>query len=76
MKLRKRDTPQLALTQMPYSKKLQEVKISMHCWQGDDVHGFWNADGELTGGILSTETILGLQELQRNYAKISRKHTH
>ena len=28
-------------------KKLQDVKISMHCWQGDDVHGFWNADGEL-----------------------------
>ena len=19
-------------------KKLQDVKISMHCWQGDDVH--------------------------------------
>ena len=35
-------------------KKLQYVKISMHCWQGDDVRGFWNADGELTGGILST----------------------
>ena len=24
-------------------KKLQNVKISMHCWQGDDVRGFWNA---------------------------------
>lgn len=21
-------------------KKLAEVKISMHCWQGDDVKGF------------------------------------
>lgn len=35
-------------------KKLQDVKISMHCWQGDDVKGFLNPDGELTGGIMST----------------------
>lgn len=35
-------------------RKLQEVKISMHCWQSDDVKGFLNPDAELTGGILST----------------------
>lgn len=35
-------------------KKLQDLKISMHCWQGDDVKGFLNPDGELTGGIMST----------------------
>lgn len=35
-------------------KKLQDVKISMHCWQGDDVKGFLNLDGELTGGIMAT----------------------
>lgn len=35
-------------------KKLQDVKISMHCWQGDDVKGFLNPDGELTGGIMAT----------------------
>lgn len=35
-------------------KSLQETKISMHCWQGDDVIGFLNAEGELSGGIMST----------------------
>ncbi|NJE63589.1 L-rhamnose isomerase [Enterococcus durans] len=35
-------------------EKLQDLKISMHCWQGDDVKGFLNPDGELTGGIMST----------------------
>lgn len=34
--------------------KLQEIKISMHCWQGDDVKGFLAPEGELTGGILAT----------------------
>lgn len=29
-------------------KKLADVKISMHCWQGDDVRGFMNQDQELT----------------------------
>jgi len=35
-------------------QKLAEVKISMHCWQGDDVKGFLTPDGELTGGIMAT----------------------
>jgi len=35
-------------------KKLADVKISMHCWQGDDVRGFLNRDQELTGGISVT----------------------
>lgn len=34
-------------------KKLKEVKISIHCWQLDDVTGFEN-QGALTGGIQST----------------------
>lgn len=34
--------------------QLKDTKISMHCWQGDDVTGFLNPDGELTGGIVST----------------------
>ncbi len=34
-------------------RKLGNVKISMHCWQGDDVLGFENA-GALTGGIAAT----------------------
>ena len=34
-------------------KKLASVKMSIHCWQLDDVAGFENV-GELTGGIQST----------------------
>ncbi len=34
-------------------EKLKNIKISMHCWQGDDVLGFLS-DGELTGGIQTT----------------------
>ena len=26
----------------------------MHCWQGDDVSGFENPEGSLTGGIQAT----------------------
>ncbi|SET18778.1 L-rhamnose isomerase [Natronincola peptidivorans] len=33
---------------------LERIRISIHCWQGDDVRGFENADGELTGGIQTT----------------------
>lgn len=32
-------------------KKLQNVKLSVHCWQGDDVVGFLNRNQALTGGI-------------------------
>lgn len=35
-------------------EKLAEIKVSVHCWQGDDVKGFLNQDGELTGGISVT----------------------
>jgi L-rhamnose isomerase len=31
--------------------KLNEIPISIQCWQGDDVRGFENPDGDLTGGI-------------------------
>ena len=34
-------------------KKLSEISLSLHCWQGDDVGGF-EASGELTGGIQAT----------------------
>lgn len=33
--------------------KLKDVKISLHCWQLDDVNGFENS-GSLTGGIQTT----------------------
>lgn len=35
-------------------EQLGKVAISLHCWQGDDVGGFENPGGELTGGIQAT----------------------
>jgi L-rhamnose isomerase len=34
--------------------RLADVSLSLHCWQGDDVGGFENPGGELTGGIAAT----------------------
>jgi L-rhamnose isomerase len=34
--------------------RLEKIAISLHCWQGDDVGGFENPGGELTGGIAAT----------------------
>lgn len=33
---------------------LQRIALSLHCWQADDVTGFENPDGQLTGGIQAT----------------------
>ena len=35
-------------------KKLLKIPVSLHCWQGDDVRGFENPEGDLTGGIQAT----------------------
>lgn len=63
-------------------KKLQDVKISMHCWQGDDVKGFLNPDGELTGGIMTTGDYPGAahtpeqlrQDIEKAFSLIPGKH--
>ena len=34
--------------------RLESIPISLHCWQGDDVGGFENPTGALTGGIAVT----------------------
>ena len=34
--------------------RLENISISLHCWQGDDVGGFENPGGDLTGGIAAT----------------------
>lgn len=39
-------------------RKLKETKISLHCWQLDDVMGFENT-GSLSGGIQTTGNYLG-----------------
>lgn len=33
---------------------LKNIPVSIHCWQGDDVTGFENVGGALTGGIQTT----------------------
>ena len=63
-------------------KALQDVKISMHCWQGDDVKGFLTPEGELTGGIMATGNYPGAahtpeqlrQDLEKAYSLIPGKH--
>lgn len=39
--------------------RLEKVAISLHAWQGDDVRGFENPEGELTGGIAVTGSYPG-----------------
>jgi L-rhamnose isomerase len=34
--------------------RLDRIPISLHCWQGDDVRGFEDAGGGLSGGIAAT----------------------
>ena len=35
-------------------QRLSAVSVSLHCWQGDDVHGFEQVDGALGGGLAAT----------------------
>ncbi len=63
-------------------KKLADIKVSMHCWQGDDVRGFMNRDQELTGGISVTGNYPGAArtpaelraDLELAYSLIPGKH--
>ena len=32
-------------------EQIAKVSLSLHCWQADDVTGFENRGGDLTGGI-------------------------
>ena len=53
-------------------EKMQQVEISMHCWQADDVAGFESA-GDLTGGIQATGNYPGkarnMEELRADILK-------
>lgn len=40
-------------------KEMENIKISLHCWQGDDVTGFEGADSLSGGGILATGSYPG-----------------
>ena len=48
-------------------KKINDIKISLHCWQTDDVSGTENPDGQLSGGIQATGNYPGKA---RNAAEI------
>ncbi len=54
-------------------EKIQDIKISMHCWQGDDVKGFLTPDGELTGGIMATGIFQEPHEHLKSLDKIWRR---
>ncbi len=55
-------------------EKLKKIKVSIHCWQGDDVSGFENPDGALTGGIQTTGNYPGKarnpEELRKDIEKM------
>ena len=54
-------------------KLVSQIPVSMHCWQGDDVTGFENPDGDLTGGIQVTGNYVGkarsIEELRADFDK-------
>jgi len=52
-------------------KRVSQIPVSIQCWQGDDVRGFENPDGDLTGGIQTTGNYPGrarnLDELRADF---------
>lgn len=62
--------------------KLEKIKISLHCWQGDDVGGFESSDGLQGGGILATGNYFGKartsaelrQDAEKAFSLIPGKH--
>ncbi len=54
-------------------KTLQQIALSLHCWQADDVTGFENRGGALTGGIQTTGNYPGrarnIDELRADIAR-------
>ncbi len=55
-------------------KQMDKVAISMHCWQADDVTGFENPDGQLSGGIQATGNYPGkavtIEQARQDYEKV------
>ena len=54
-------------------RRLDQIPVSLHCWQGDDVNGFEN-DGALDGGIAVTGNYPGrarnIDELRADIQKV------
>jgi len=63
-------------------KRLAQIPISLHCWQGDDVGGFENFGGTLGGGLVATGNFPGKartpdelrEDLETAYTLIPGKH--
>ncbi|RIX50009.1 L-rhamnose isomerase [Paenibacillus nanensis] len=63
-------------------ERLAGIKISMHCWQGDDVRGFLFRDQDLSGGISVTGNYPGAArtpeelraDLEKAFSMIPGKH--
>src|SRR5438093_11860613 len=63
-------------------KALARIPISLHCWQGDDVGGFENFGGALSGGLVATGNYPGKArtpdelraDLEKAYSLIPGKH--
>src|SRR4030042_4368609 len=63
-------------------RKLEQVSISLHCWQTDDVSGFENPDAGLSGGIQATGNYPGKArtveearaDLEKVYSLLPGKH--
>lgn len=56
-------------------EQLQGISLSLHCWQTDDVTGFENPDGQLTGGIQATGNYPGkartIEEVRADIEKVT-----
>ncbi|MWV43743.1 L-rhamnose isomerase [Paenibacillus sp. HJL G12] len=63
-------------------EQLAKIKVSVHCWQGDDVRGFLFQDQDLSGGISVTGSHPGAarnpgelrQDLEQAFSMIPGKH--
>ena len=54
-------------------EQMKKIAISMHCWQADDVSGFENPEGDLSGGIQATGNYPGkatnIDQARQDYEK-------
>lgn len=80
--LAKKDYEKLGIDVEKALSDLQKVKISIHCWQGDDVTGFEVNQNDLSGGIQATGNYPGKarnpeelrQDLEKALSLIPGKH--
>ena len=72
-KLAREQYARLGINTDQVMQALSSVAVSLHCWQGDDVGGFENYGGALTGGIMATGNYPGKartpEELRADAAK-------